>query len=238
MITLAIECATRTVGIAFLDQTKVLAEIYLGVGGGHAEILLPALEKLFLLTGLTMERIDLLVCTTGPGSFTGMRTGVSTIKGLALATGKPIVGVSTLAALAVDAIPSPRLICPLLDARKNQVYAGLYRTGSDGLPDAVAPDRLTDIDSLVKAMPLEEVDFVGEAALLYQDQIGQMGGRGFAMLTFRGGRLSASAAGLIGIHRFQRGQIEDPLTFSPSYLRLSEAEDKCLNRQIGSSLFR
>jgi len=237
MITLAIECATRTVGIAFLDQTTVLAELYLDVGGGHAEVLLPALEKLFLLTGLSTERIDLLVCTNGPGSFTGVRTGVSTLKGLALATGKPIVGVSTLAALAMDVIPSPRLICPLLDARKNQVYAGLYRTGPDGLPDAITPDRLTDIESLVKEMPLEEVDFVGEAALLYQKQICEAGGRGFAMLNFRNGRLSASTVGLIGIHRFQHDRVEDPLTFSPSYLRLSEAEDKCLNSQKVGSFF-
>ena len=84
-------------------------------------------------------------------------------------------------------------------------------------------------------MPLEEVDFVGEAALLYQKQICEVGGRGFAMLNFRSGRLSASTVGLIGIHRFQHGLVEDPLTFSPSYLRLSEAENKCLNSQkVGS----
>jgi tRNA threonylcarbamoyladenosine biosynthesis protein TsaB len=80
MITLAMACATGTVGIAFLDQRKILTEFYLDSGRGHTEILLPALERLFFLTGLTMERIDLLVCTTGPGSFTGVRIGVSTIK--------------------------------------------------------------------------------------------------------------------------------------------------------------
>jgi tRNA threonylcarbamoyladenosine biosynthesis protein TsaB len=225
MITLAIECATRTVGIAFLDQKKILAEVYLDAGGGHAEVLLPALEKLFLLTGLTMERIDLLVCTTGPGSFTGVRIGVSTIKGLALATGKPIVGVSTLEALAMNVFPSRRLICPLLDARKNQVYAGLYLLGPDGLPEAVAPDRLTDIEFLVKTLAAEEVDFVGEAAVLYQKQIFEEGARGSALQACRCGRLNASAVGLIGLHRYQHGRIADPLTFSPSYLRLSEAED-------------
>ena len=225
MITLAIECATQTVGIAFLDQKKILAELYLDTGGGHAEVLLPALEKLFFLTGLTTERIDLLVCTTGPGSFTGVRIGVSTIKGLALATGKPIVGVSTLEALAMNVFPSRKLICPLLDARKNQVYAGLYRVGPDGYPEAVAPDRLTDIESLVKTLVAEEVDFVGEAAILYQKQICEEGAPGFALQTGRCCRLNASAVGLIGLHRYQHGRIEDPLTFSPRYLRLSEAEN-------------
>lgn len=225
MITLAIECATQTVGIAFLDQKKILAELYLDMGGGHAEVLLPALEKLFLMTGLTTEQIDLLVCTTGPGSFTGVRIGVSTIKGLALATGKPIVGVSTLEALAMNVFPSRRLICPLLDARKNQVYAGLYRVGPDGYPEAVAPDRLTDIESLVKTMVAEEVDFVGEAAVLYQQQLFEGRTRGSALQTCRSCRLNASAVGLIGLHRYQQGRIEDPLAFSPSYLRLSEAEN-------------
>jgi len=166
-----------------------------------------------------MERIDLLVCTTGPGSFTGVRIGVSTIKGLALATGKPIVGVSTLEALAVNVFPSRRLICPLLDARKNQVYAGLYRAGPDSLPEAVAPDRLTDIGFLVKTLAGEEVDFVGEAAVLYQKRIFEEGARGSALRSCRGGRLNASAVGLIGLHRYQNGRSEDPLTFSPSYLR-------------------
>jgi tRNA threonylcarbamoyladenosine biosynthesis protein TsaB len=225
MITLAIECATQTVGIAFLDQKKILAELYLDTGGGHAEVLLPALAKLLLLTGLTTERIDLLVCTTGPGSFTGVRIGVSTIKGLALATGKPIVGVSTLEALAMNVFPSRKLICPLLDARKNQVYAGLYRVGPDGYPEAVAPDRLTDIESLVKTLVAEEVDFVGEAAVLYQQQIFEGRARGSALQTCRCCRLNASAVGLIGLHRYQHGRIEDPLTFSPRYLRLSEAEN-------------
>lgn len=219
MITLAMECATQTVGMAFLDQKRVLAELYLDVGVGHTEVLLPALEKLLSLTGLTMERIDLLVCTTGPGSFTGVRIGVSTIKGLALATGKPIVGVSTLEALAVSLLPSRRLICPLLDARKSQVYAGLYRAGPDGLPEAVAKDRLIDIGSLVKMLGAEEVDFVGDAAVFYQQELLREGGRGETRQSCRGGRPSAAAVGLIGHGRYQNGHVEDPLIFSPSYLR-------------------
>jgi tRNA threonylcarbamoyladenosine biosynthesis protein TsaB len=222
MITLAMACATGTVGIAFLDQRKILTEFYLDSGRGHTEILLPALERLFFLTGLTMERIDLLVCTTGPGSFTGVRIGVSTIKGLALATGKPIVGVSTLEALAMNAFPSRRLICPLLDARKNQVYAGLYRMGPEGLPEAVAPDRLTDIGFLVKTLADEEVDFVGEAAVLYQKQLSEGAVRRSDLQTCRCCRLNASAVGLIGLHRYQQGRTENPLTFSPSYLRPAE----------------
>jgi tRNA threonylcarbamoyladenosine biosynthesis protein TsaB len=219
MITLAIECATQTVSIALLDQEKILVDLYLDAGRGHSEVLLPALEKLFLMTGLTTERIGLLVCTTGPGSFTGVRIGVSTIKGLALATGKPIVGVSTLEALAMTVYPSRRLICPILDARKNQVYAGLYRLAPDGLPEAVAPDRLTEIDLLVKALAAEEVDFVGDLAVFDQKRLSEAAAPAYERHACRCSRLHASAVGLIGLRRYQNGRIEDPLTFFPTYLR-------------------
>jgi tRNA threonylcarbamoyladenosine biosynthesis protein TsaB len=210
MITLAIECATKTVGLALLDAEEILAEFYLGPGRHHAEVLLPALEKLLLLSGTPIEKIDLLVCTTGPGSFTGVRMGVSTLKGLALALGKPIVGVSTLEALAMNALPTAGLICPLLDARRDQVYAGLYRMGPDGFPEIVTTERLTDVVQLMRDLPADEVDLIGDGRRV------PFGSRQH--------RLHASAVGMIGIHRYSQGRGEDLLTFSPKYLRLSGAE--------------
>jgi len=224
MITLAMECATDTVGLALLEGEELLADFYLGPGRHHAEVLLPALEKLLLLTGITLEQIDLLACTTGPGSFTGVRIGVSTVKGLALATGRPIVGVSTLETLAMNAFPSPGLICPLLDAHRDQVYAGLYRMGPDGFPEIVMPDRLTDIAQLIRDLPADEVDLIGDGAVRYRNRILESRPGRCDPAASRRHRLHASAVGLIGIHRYSQGRGEDPLTFSPRYLRLSEAE--------------
>lgn len=226
MITLAIECATKTAAIALLDLSGTLAEIYLRTGAGHAEVLLPALESLFSLTGYTMERVDLLVCTTGPGSFTGVRTGISTIKGLALATGKPVIGVSTLEAIAMNALPSRRLICPLLDAGKNNVYAGLYRIDQDGFPKSVARERLTDIVSLVRSLASETVDFVGEAAVLHQKRIREDVVQGAVLPADPFGRLTARSVGMIGLRRYRQGLSQDPLTLFPNYLRLSDAENQ------------
>lgn len=224
MITLAIECATDTVGLALLKEEEILTDLYLGPGRQRVEVLLPALEKLFLLTGTTMEQIDLLACTIGPGSFTGTRIGVSTVKGLALASGKPIVGISTLEALVMNALPSKGLICPMLDARRDQVYAGLYRMGPDGFPVIVLPDRLTDIAQLIKDLPEDNVDLIGGGALRYrkhflESRIGRCDPDGN-----RRHCLHASAVGLIGIHRYSQGRSENPLTFSPKYFRLFEAE--------------
>jgi tRNA threonylcarbamoyladenosine biosynthesis protein TsaB len=224
MITLAMECATETVGLALLDGEGILAEFYLGPGRHHAEVLLPALEKLLLLSRIPIEKIDLLACTTGPGSFTGVRMGVSTVKGLALAIGKPIVGVSTLETLAMNAVPTSGLICPLLDARRGQVYAGLYRMGPDGFPEVVTPERLTDIVQLIRDLPTDEVDLIGDGAVRYRDRI--LESRPGLCVPFgsRQHRLNASAVGMIGIHRYYSGLGEELLTFSPKYLRPSEAE--------------
>jgi tRNA threonylcarbamoyladenosine biosynthesis protein TsaB len=172
MITLAIECATDTVGLALLDGEEILAEFYLGPGRHHAEVLLPAMENLLTLSQIPMEKIGLLACTTGPGSFTGVRMGVSTMKGLALALGKPIVGVSTLETLAMNAFPTPRLVCPLIDARRDQVYTGFYRTDPDGFPEAAGLERLTDIAQVLRDLPADGVDFVGDGAVRYRSRPG------------------------------------------------------------------
>jgi tRNA threonylcarbamoyladenosine biosynthesis protein TsaB len=224
MLTLAVECSMKTVGLALLDESEVRAELYLRLERHHAETLLPALDKLFMLTTLTPACIDLLACTVGPGSFTGLRIGVSTIKGLALATGKPVVGVSTLEALAMNAMPSSHLICPMLDARKNQIYTGLYRMGPEGLPEAERSERLTDVAEFLSSLDQEKTVFLGDGALRHAKIIHDtMNGR--AILHGNSDqRLTASAVGLIGLHQYRTGLILDTLTFIPRYLRLSEAE--------------
>lgn len=222
MLTLAIECATKTIGVALLDEEDVRAELYLRSERHHSEVLLTALEQLFLLTGKAPEEVDLLACTVGPGSFTGLRIGVSTVKGLALAMSAPVVGVSTLEALAMNAVLSPGLICPLLDAGKDQVYAGLFRIGPNGLPQAVTTEKLIDITRFLKDLDQEEIFFLGDGAVRHEKLISE---------THRGivcsgdqQKLLGSAVGLIGLDRYRSGSVLDTLTFTPRYFRLSEAE--------------
>jgi tRNA threonylcarbamoyladenosine biosynthesis protein TsaB len=224
MITLAMDCATSSVSLALLKAEEVLDEVYIGPGRHHAEVLLPALETLLLSTEITMKEVDLFACTVGPGSFTGVRTGVSTAKGLALATGKPLVPVSTLEALAMNALPSTGLVCPLLDARRDQVYAGLYRMGPEGFPQIVMPDRLTDIAQWMQDLPEGEIDWVGDGALRYWDRILESRSGRCDLDESRRHQIRAPAVGLIGIQKYSKGLAEDPLTFSPEYLRLSAAE--------------
>jgi tRNA threonylcarbamoyladenosine biosynthesis protein TsaB len=224
MFTLAIEAATKTVGLALLDEEDVLAELYLNLTRHHAEILLPALDQLLDISRVQLENIGLIACTTGPGSFTGLRIGVSTVKGLAMALDKPVVGVSTLEAIALNANPSTKLICALLDARRDQIYGGLYRLGQDSFPKSVRSDALTDITTFLQEVNREEALFLGEGAIRHENLIREaMHGR--ATL---GGvsqcRPRASAVGLIGLHRYRTEGALEVLTLAPRYLRRSEAE--------------
>jgi len=224
MLTLAIECATKTIGLALLEEEDIRGELYLRSGRHHTEVLLSALEQLFILTGKTLKEVDLLACTVGPGSFTGLRIGVSTVKGLALAMSAPVVGVSTLETLAMNAVHSSGLICPLIDAGNNQVYTGLFRIGSDGVPQAVTSEKLIDITLFLKNLDQEEIVFLGDGAVRHAKLIGEthrgiVCGRGQQ-------KLLGSAVGLIGLRRYHGGSVLDTLTFTPRYLRLSEAETK------------
>lgn len=222
MLTLAIDCATKTIGLALLDEEEVQAELYLRPGSHHSAVLLSALDQLFTLTGRTLEEVDLLACTVGPGSFTGLRIGVSTVKGMALAMSKPVVGVSTLEALAMNAFEAHGLVCTLLDAGHHQVYAGLYRMGPDGIPQATRPETLTDVIHFLNGLGREEIVFLGDGAARHREFIGQSR-RG---LLCGGGRqrLLGSSVGLIGLRRYRNGSVLDTLAFTPKYLRPSEAE--------------
>lgn len=222
MRTLAVECATKTIGLALLDGETVRAELYLQPVRHHSEVLLAALDRLLSLAETTPREVGLIASTAGPGSFTGLRIGVSTVKGLALAMSVPVASVSTLETLAMNGVSSPSLICPLLDAGNDQVYAGLFRMDADGLPLAASEEKLIDIGTLLKELDREAVLFLGDGAARHRELI-QRTCRSFTCSPGQQ-RLLASAVGLIGLHRFRRGDVLDAADFTPRYLRPSEAE--------------
>jgi len=145
---LAIDSATLAAGIAVLDDNRVVVEGYLHTRKVHSERLLPMLEHWLREAELTLAEIDALAVTTGPGSFTGIRIGMATAKSLAQVMNKPLLGIPTLDALALNLAGSTGLIAPMLDARKGEVYTAFYCSlRSDLLCRlspyvAVAPDRL------------------------------------------------------------------------------------------------
>ena len=223
---LALDTSGKSASVAILDDGCLIQEITLNRDVHHSEVLLPAIDQICRDTGVAVQAMDLFVCTTGPGSFTGLRIGLSTVKGLALTTGKPVAGVSTLEALALNADGSPLLICPMLDARKSQVYAAIYRQGRNGRMQCVKPDCLTDITTFLNGLT-DDAIFLGDGAVRYRQEIETICPRpGFFVLPFKN-HVRAAAVGFLGYEQFLMGKaLETPLALVPKYLRLSEAEEK------------
>ncbi len=226
MICLCIETATARVGIALTSDGKLLAESLLDAPGGRQNaLLMPELQHLLDQNNLTINQIDLFACAIGPGSFTGVRTGIAAIQGLALAAGKPCAGVSTLAMLAMNLPHAAYPVCPMLDARKNEVYTGLYQTTDQA--SQLKHDCVTAPADFLQLLSGPTI-FVGDGALRYQELIQQTLGDNalFAPLTHH--NLRPSSGCLLAETAFLNGKSVPPEQLLPTYLRLSEAE---LSRQ-------
>lgn len=226
MITLCIETATARAGIALTRDGRLVAEILQDAPGGlQNRLLLPLLQRLLSDCRLTVADIDLFACAAGPGSFTGIRTGIAAIQGLALAQKKPSVTVSSLAMLAMNLPHTGLSICPMLDARKNEVYTGLYRVTD--YPEVVVSDCVAapaDFLSHVSSPTL----FLGEGADRYHDLIvEQIGFHACFAAPFLAVPRPAAGCRLAEQQYLTSGAVPPELLL-PTYLRLSEAE---LSRQ-------
>jgi tRNA threonylcarbamoyladenosine biosynthesis protein TsaB len=169
---LALDTSTLTQSIALCAGGVLMSERVLKTRRGHASSLLATLDAVVQDARLTLEDMDLLVVGAGPGSFTGLRIGMACLKGLAFTTQIPLVTVSSLKAIAAQAGPGPGLVVPTIDARKQEVYAGLYRNDGHGTPSAVVPDRAFSLDALIGAIaehrqPNEPIVAMGSAMATY-----------------------------------------------------------------------
>ncbi len=222
MITLCIETTTARIGIAVTEDGKLLAETLIDASAGHQNnLLVPEIKHLLNKKGLTVQQIDLFACAAGPGSFTGVRTGIATIQGLAFATGKPCVTVSTLAMLSMNIPVSDIPVCPMLDARKSEIYTAIYLISD--LPVAIRPDFAISPDRFLDELTAPTI-FLGDGAIRYQDLIKSRLGNNaiFAPLIFNAPRPSAGC--LIAEYSHLNGESVTPELLKPAYHRLSEAE--------------
>lgn len=147
MLILAMDSTAVAASVALLSDGAPLAAFHLNNGNTHSETLLPMAESVLRCTGKTVNDIDLFAVSAGPGSFTGVRIGVATVKGLAFGKGKPCVGVSTLEALAENLVPTGGLLCPVMNARRGQVYNALFRV-ENGALTRLCPDRALSVEEL------------------------------------------------------------------------------------------
>ena len=220
MITLAFESSAKAASVALLRDGRLISQYSQCSGLTHSRTLLPMAEDLLKNAELSLSDVDLFAVAHGPGSFTGIRIGVSTVKGLAWACDKPCVGVSTLEAMAWHGLAAGGLICPVMDARRSQVYNALFGI-KEGKPLRLTIDRAIGLDDLAGHLrQLEGEPFlVGDGAALtaaYLDRIG---------LPYRMAPENLLWQSAWGVAMAARDKTPgDSQSLLPVYLRLSQAE--------------
>ena len=147
MLILALDSTALVGSVALCENQKLIAQMTINTGHTHSETLLPMIESILKISGFSVDDVDLFACTTGPGSFTGVRIGAATVKGLAYGKGKPCVSVSTPEALAYNGIMCEGLLCPVMNARRMQVYNALF-TCKQGVMTRLCEDRALAISEL------------------------------------------------------------------------------------------
>ncbi len=225
MRVLGIDTSTSCGSIGLIEDEQILCEYSREGKASHSERVLRTIDRVLEDSGVSIRDIDGLAISIGPGSFTGLRIGVSVVKGLALATSRPVAGVSTLDALAQNVRYSPCLICPLLDARKGEVYAALYRNTEKGGLIKLAPEMAIKPADLLERIN-EKALFLGNGVYPYGDMIrrelGSMAHIAPSPFNFVHGSIVAQ----LGRQNLEKGEYLDLEGFTPQYLRKSDAELK------------
>ena len=237
MLILGLDSSAVAAGAGIVKDGKVLSEAYLNVGLTHSETLLSLMLSCLQNAGLTLGEIDALAVAHGPGSFTGVRIGVAAVKGLCFPDKKPVYGISTLEALAVSAAVEGFLICPVMDARCQQVYTASFRQTAAGL-ERLTPDRplkLEELASELRDAPAKPL-LVGDGAALtaaYLREAGPEHSLFPEIYRYQHGSAVAFAAW----KRAQNGEAGvDPDSLVPHYLRQSQAErERAARMAKGSS---
>lgn len=224
MRVLSIDCSTKCASCCVLEDETVLGEVSFNYKKSHSIILMPMIEYLLSNLDLSINSMDGFVISKGPGSFTGLRIGVATVKGLSQGTGKPFVGVSSLNSLAYNMAYCSGIVCPIIDALRNNVYCSIYKFEGEKL-QMMKEDSIISINELIKFLSTQNqpICFVGNAVPLFKEQLlNELKNVVFAPphLNFT----NASSLGLLGMALLNKGVTDDLYTFSPEYLRIPQAE--------------
>ncbi|AGX41588.1 tRNA (adenosine(37)-N6)-threonylcarbamoyltransferase complex dimerization subunit type 1 TsaB [Clostridium saccharobutylicum] len=223
MIVLAVDSSSKVATVALMKDDKLLGEITLNDKKEHSVILMTIIEDLLKFNNLTIDDIDGYVVSKGPGSFTGLRIGMATVKGLSFGSGKPYVSLSSLDALAFSVANFDGLICPIMDALRNSVYTSLYKSCNGSLEKLMDYSAL-DMDELVEIIKSkgEKVIFIGDGLDKYKDYLIE----NCPNCYFPPNHLNlvrASSLGEIGSKLLRDGQFDDPNS-TPFYLKKPQAE--------------
>ena len=222
---LAVDSSGLVASVAIVEDDNLIAEYTVNYKKTHSQTLLPMLDEIVKMTDTDLNTIDAIAVAKGPGSFTGLRIGSATVKGLGLALDKPLIGVPTVEGLAMNLYNTNALICPMMDARRNQVYTGLYRFRENTLQ--VVKDQIPiAVEEVLDTLNRlgEEVVFLGDGVPVYRDIIKNNIQVPYTFAPAHVNKQRASALAIRAFEYWNNGIYESADDFAPEYLRMSQAE--------------
>ncbi|MDD4111448.1 MAG: tRNA (adenosine(37)-N6)-threonylcarbamoyltransferase complex dimerization subunit type 1 TsaB [Herbinix sp.] len=232
MIILALDSSGLVASVAIASEDALLAEYTVNFKKTHSQTLLPMLDEIVRIVDLDLSEVDAIAISSGPGSFTGLRIGSATAKGLGLALDKPIISVPTVDSLAYNVYGTNKLICPIMDARRNQVYTGLYEFVNDKLV-VISPQKAVGIDEIIDEIESigKDVIFLGDGVPIHRDRISENIKVGYFFAPLHMNRQRAGAVAALGLEYYKENRVETAAEHQPVYLRVSQAERERAERE-------
>ncbi len=231
---LAFDASSLVASVAVLEDDIVIAEYTTNFKKTHSQTLLPMLAELKQMIQLDLKEIDALAVSGGPGSFTGLRIGSATVKGLGLALDKPIISVPTVDAMAYGMFGSRAWICPMMDARRNQVYTGLYSFEQEDMTIHI-PQCACSIEEIIEKINKinQEVVYLGDGVPVQKETIQKLTKVPYFFAPAHLNRQRAASVGALAYEYYKEGKVQSALEHEPEYLRLSQAERERLEHETG-----
>lgn len=222
---LALDSSGLVASVAIASEEALLAEYTINYKRTHSQTLLPMLDEIIRMADLDISDIDAIAVSAGPGSFTGLRIGSATAKGLGLALDKPIIPIPTVDGLAYNLYGTDKMVCPIMDARRDQVYTGLYEFIDDRLI-VISPQKAVSIDELVEEINQigRETIFLGDGVPIHRERIENKMKNDYEFAPIHMNRQRAGAIAALGLQYYRLGQVESADQHQPVYLRMSQAE--------------
>lgn len=244
MRVLAIDSSGLTATVAVVEDTQTVAEYTINYKKTHSQTLLPMIDEVVKMTELDLNTIDAIAVAGGPGSFTGLRIGSATAKGLGFALNKPLIHVPTVDGLAYNVYGCEDIICPIMDARRNQVYTGIY-TFSKKAGEKEGRNLVEPVFQVIKmqmAVSIEElaerlnryrrpVVFLGDGVPVYENVLAEKLTVPYSFAPAYMNRQRAAVVGTLGIQYYKAGKFETAEEHRPDYLRVSQAERERAQRE-------
>ena len=222
---LALDSSGLVASVAVMEDDTMLAEFTMNYKKTHSQTLLPMLDEMAKMIELDLNTVDAIAVAGGPGSFTGLRIGSATAKGLGLALHKPLISIPTVDGLAYNLCGTEKIVCPLMDARRNQVYTGIYEFEGNTLK-VIEPQMAVDISVIAEKLNAlgREVVFLGDGYPVYEKKLEELMRVPFTAAPAHLSRQRAGSLGALALVYAKEGKLESAGEHQPDYLRLSQAE--------------